>query len=90
MNLIHEIRFLKKLRLKQRENHIIDSIADILVDFFSALSAQKLKSAYGEFHITFMKVVFWWTLGFSLNVSAVKISSLNSRVLWSHNGSSFM
>jgi len=42
------IRFLKKLRLKQRENHIIDSIADILVEFFSALSAQRLKSAYGE------------------------------------------
>ncbi|CRL03267.1 CLUMA_CG016484, isoform A [Clunio marinus] len=43
------IGFLKKLRLKQRENHIVDSIADILVEFFSALSAQKLKSAYGEF-----------------------------------------
>ncbi|XP_070497316.1 rho guanine nucleotide exchange factor 18 isoform X4 [Chironomus tepperi] len=43
------ILFLKKLRLKQREHHIVDSIADILLDFFSALSAQKLKSAYGEF-----------------------------------------
>ncbi|EAT34249.1 AAEL013487-PA [Aedes aegypti] len=41
--------FLKKLRLKQREHHIVDSIADILLDFFSAMSAQKLKSAYGEF-----------------------------------------
>jgi hypothetical protein len=37
------------LRLKQRENNIIDSIADILVEFFSALSSQRLKSAYGEF-----------------------------------------
>lgn len=43
--------FLKKLRLKQRENHIIDSIADILVEFFSALSSQRLKSAYGESYI---------------------------------------
>ncbi|XP_062553171.1 uncharacterized protein LOC134218258 isoform X2 [Armigeres subalbatus] len=41
--------FLKKLRLKQREHHIVDSIADILLDFFSAMSAQRLKSAYGEF-----------------------------------------
>ncbi|XP_055603247.1 rho guanine nucleotide exchange factor 18 isoform X2 [Uranotaenia lowii] len=41
--------FLKKLRLKQRENAIVDSIADILLDFFSSMSAQKLKSAYGEF-----------------------------------------
>lgn len=45
------IRFLKKLRLKQRENHIIDSIADILVEFFSASSAQKLKSAYGKWRV---------------------------------------
>ncbi|XP_052861624.1 rho guanine nucleotide exchange factor 18 [Anopheles cruzii] len=41
--------FLRKLRLKQREHHIVDSIADILLDFFSSMSAQKLKSAYGEF-----------------------------------------
>lgn len=40
--------FLKKLRLKQHEHYIIDSIADILLDFFSAMSAQKLKSAYGK------------------------------------------
>jgi hypothetical protein len=40
---------LKKLRLKQRENPIVDSIADILLDFFSSMSAQKLKSAYGKF-----------------------------------------
>lgn len=45
----HFPSFLKKLRLKQRENHIVDSIADILVEFFSALSSQRLKSAYGEF-----------------------------------------
>uniref|UniRef100_A0A182WIZ1 DH domain-containing protein n=1 Tax=Anopheles minimus TaxID=112268 RepID=A0A182WIZ1_9DIPT len=41
--------FLRKLRLKQREHHIVDSIADILLDFFSSMSAQKLKSSYGEF-----------------------------------------
>ncbi|CAD7078204.1 unnamed protein product [Hermetia illucens] len=41
--------FLKKLRLKQKENPIVDSIADILLDFFSGSSAQKLKSSYGEF-----------------------------------------
>lgn len=41
-------RFLKKLRLRQRENHVVDSIADILIDFFSSVSAQRLKSAYGE------------------------------------------
>ncbi|KAL9701751.1 hypothetical protein quinque_005192 [Culex quinquefasciatus] len=41
--------FLKKLRQKQREAAVVDSIADILLDFFSAMSAQKLKSAYGEF-----------------------------------------
>ncbi|XP_050073416.1 rho guanine nucleotide exchange factor 18 isoform X1 [Anopheles maculipalpis] len=41
--------FLRKLRIKQREHHVVDSIADILLDFFSSMSAQKLKSAYGEF-----------------------------------------
>ncbi|XP_058465262.1 rho guanine nucleotide exchange factor 18 isoform X3 [Malaya genurostris] len=41
--------FLKKLRLKQRERPVVDSIADILLEFFSAMSAQKLKSSYGEF-----------------------------------------
>ncbi|XP_055919237.1 rho guanine nucleotide exchange factor 18 isoform X4 [Eupeodes corollae] len=41
--------FLKKLRQKQRENYIVDSIADILVDFFSSTNAQRLKVAYGEF-----------------------------------------
>lgn len=43
-----DYRFLRKLRLKQRENYVIDSIADILVEFFSASSSLKLKSAYGE------------------------------------------
>lgn len=42
-------RFLRKLRLKQRENFIVDSIADILIDFFSNSSGQQLKCAYGEF-----------------------------------------
>lgn len=41
--------FLKKLRLKQKENSVIDSIADILLDFFSAERSQNLRLAYGEF-----------------------------------------
>lgn len=41
--------FLKQLRLKQRECYIVDSIADILVDFFSSMSGQLLKTVYGEF-----------------------------------------
>ncbi|GAB0089904.1 rho guanine nucleotide exchange factor 18 [Sergentomyia squamirostris] len=42
--------FLMKLRLKQRENWpIVDSITDILLDFFSGISGQRLKNAYGEF-----------------------------------------
>lgn len=41
--------FLRKLRIKQREAAVVDSIADILVDFFSSMSAQRLKSVYGEF-----------------------------------------
>uniref|UniRef100_A0A336K2W3 CSON008438 protein n=1 Tax=Culicoides sonorensis TaxID=179676 RepID=A0A336K2W3_CULSO len=41
--------FLKKLRQKQRERHVVDTIADILLDFFSSMSAQRLKSVYGEF-----------------------------------------
>lgn len=41
--------FLKKLRIKQKETYIVDSIADILVDFFSGMSAQKLISAYGKY-----------------------------------------
>lgn len=40
--------FLKKLRQKQHQYYIVDSIADILLEFFSALSAQRLKSAYGK------------------------------------------
>lgn len=52
---LHLLRFLKRLRLKQRENYIVDSIANILVEFFSALSAQKLKSAYGEFNFQFSR-----------------------------------
>uniref|UniRef100_A0A1B0GBC8 DH domain-containing protein n=1 Tax=Glossina morsitans morsitans TaxID=37546 RepID=A0A1B0GBC8_GLOMM len=40
--------FLKKLRLKQRERHVVDSIANILLDFFS-LEKTRLRLAYGEF-----------------------------------------
>lgn len=42
-------RFLKKLRMRQKASHIIDGIGDILLEFFSNMSAQKLISAYGEF-----------------------------------------
>ncbi|XP_055700936.1 rho guanine nucleotide exchange factor 18 isoform X4 [Phlebotomus papatasi] len=41
--------FLRKLKVKQRESYIVDSIVDIMLDFFSGLSAQRLKNAYGEF-----------------------------------------
>ncbi|XP_055686266.1 rho guanine nucleotide exchange factor 18 isoform X2 [Lutzomyia longipalpis] len=41
--------FLRKLKMKQREHHIVDSIVDIMLDFFSGLSATRLKNAYGEF-----------------------------------------
>ncbi|XP_073824282.1 rho guanine nucleotide exchange factor 18 cysts [Musca autumnalis] len=41
--------FLKKLRQKQKENYVVDSIADILLDFFSLEKAQHLRLAYGEF-----------------------------------------
>lgn len=41
--------FLKNLRLKQNEDHIVDSVADILLDFFSGTSAERLKKAYGKY-----------------------------------------
>ncbi|XP_068146744.1 rho guanine nucleotide exchange factor 18 [Drosophila tropicalis] len=41
--------FLRHLRQKQREQPIVDSIADILLDFFSLEQAQCLRLAYGEF-----------------------------------------
>lgn len=40
--------FLKQLRIKQNENPIVDSVADILLNFFSGVSAQRLKNAYGK------------------------------------------
>lgn len=40
--------FLTRLRQKQREGPVINSIADILLDMFSGSYAAKLKSAYGE------------------------------------------
>ncbi|XP_045465556.1 rho guanine nucleotide exchange factor 18 isoform X4 [Harmonia axyridis] len=40
--------FLTRLRQKQKEGPIINSIADILLDMFSGTYAAKLKSAYGE------------------------------------------
>lgn len=41
--------FLKKLRVRQKASHIVDGIGDILLEFFSNMSAQKLITAYGEF-----------------------------------------
>ncbi|ALC38885.1 CG10188 [Drosophila busckii] len=41
--------FLRMLRQKQREQLVVDSIADILLDFFSLEQAQCLRLAYGEF-----------------------------------------
>lgn len=41
--------FLKQLRLKQDTHPVVDSIADILLEFFGGAAAQHLKSAYGEF-----------------------------------------
>ncbi|XP_067622138.1 rho guanine nucleotide exchange factor 18 [Eurosta solidaginis] len=43
------ISFLKKLRQKQREQYVVGSIADILLDFFSLDKAQHLRLSYGEF-----------------------------------------
>lgn len=43
------LNFLSRLRKRQRENPIVSSIADILVEQFSNIYANKLKSAYGEF-----------------------------------------
>ncbi|XP_022175854.1 rho guanine nucleotide exchange factor 18 isoform X2 [Myzus persicae] len=48
------IEFLKRLKAKQRSaaennNGIVDSIADLLLDQFSNINAQRLMSAYGEF-----------------------------------------
>ncbi|XP_076636511.1 rho guanine nucleotide exchange factor 18 cysts isoform X2 [Colletes latitarsis] len=43
------LRFLQKLRKRQNSNHVVPTIADILVDQFSSENAQRMKSAYGEF-----------------------------------------
>ncbi|XP_037959430.1 A-kinase anchor protein 13-like, partial [Teleopsis dalmanni] len=43
------ITFLCKLRQKQREQYIVNSIADVLLDFFSQEKAHHLRLAYGEF-----------------------------------------
>ncbi|XP_030746560.1 rho guanine nucleotide exchange factor 2-like isoform X2 [Sitophilus oryzae] len=40
---------LSRLRQRQRENAVVSSIADILLEQFSNIHASKLKSAYGEF-----------------------------------------
>lgn len=42
-----EYRFLKKLRVKQKDNYIVDSIADLMIDFFQH-QGEKLISAYGR------------------------------------------
>lgn len=40
--------FLHRLRVKQKENYVVDSIADLMIDFF-ANQANSLISAYGEY-----------------------------------------
>lgn len=41
--------FLRNLRTKQQYNYIIDSIADIILEFFSSDSASQLKNVYGKY-----------------------------------------
>uniref|UniRef100_A0A0A9VU05 A-kinase anchor protein 13 n=1 Tax=Lygus hesperus TaxID=30085 RepID=A0A0A9VU05_LYGHE len=41
--------FLRQLRNKQRENPVIQSLGDVLLEQFSGLPAERLKSVYGEF-----------------------------------------
>ena len=41
--------FLHRLRSRQREMPVINSVGDILLEQFSGLAADKLKSVYGEF-----------------------------------------
>ena len=41
--------FLGRLRARQRERPAVVTIADILLDQFSGVNAEKLKSAYGTF-----------------------------------------
>ncbi|XP_032669735.1 rho guanine nucleotide exchange factor 18-like isoform X4 [Odontomachus brunneus] len=43
------LRFLQKLRKRQNADHVVNTIADILVEQFSGENAQRMKSAYGEF-----------------------------------------
>lgn len=45
---LHTI-FLRNLRVKQKSSYIIDSIAEIILDFFGSNSASQLKSVYGEY-----------------------------------------
>lgn len=39
---------MRRLRTKQQEGPVVDSLADILLDMFSGLQAQRLKDAYGK------------------------------------------
>lgn len=41
--------FLRRLRQRQRERPLVDSVADILIEFFSGRSAQRLVAAYADF-----------------------------------------
>ncbi|XP_058807396.1 A-kinase anchor protein 13 isoform X2 [Phymastichus coffea] len=41
--------FLRKLRQRQRENVVVDTIADILIEQFSGENSSNMKNAYGEF-----------------------------------------
>lgn len=41
--------FLRNLRIKQKHSYVIDSIAEIILDFFGSTSASQLKSVYGKY-----------------------------------------
>ncbi|XP_063228955.1 rho guanine nucleotide exchange factor 18 isoform X2 [Bacillus rossius redtenbacheri] len=43
------LRFLWRLRQRQRESPVVDSLGDALLEQFSGPGAERLKSAYGEF-----------------------------------------
>lgn len=47
---------LSRLRQRQRENPVVSSIADILLEQFSDHHAAKLKSAYGNSIILLLKL----------------------------------
>lgn len=43
------VEFLHNLRVKQRQNQVVDSIADVLLDYFCGELSERLRIVYGEF-----------------------------------------